>query len=158
VRRIPFFLAVAGVLCAPTAVSAQTRIITGTVTAAATSQPLPEAVVSLVGGTIEVRTSANGQYRLAAPAGPVTVVARAIGYKRATKALGANANSADFVLEKDLLMLESVVVTGQATTVDRRSATTAVAHVSGEELNRVAAPTIENDLVGKISGVNLQSN
>jgi TonB-linked SusC/RagA family outer membrane protein len=115
-------------------------------------------VVSLVGGTIEVRTSANGQYRLAAPAGPVTVVARAIGYKRATKALGANANSADFVLEKDLLMLESVVVTGQATTVDRRSATTAVAHVSGEELNRVAAPTIENALVGKISGVNLQSN
>jgi TonB-linked SusC/RagA family outer membrane protein len=51
-----------------------------------------------------------------------------------------------------------VVVTGQATTVDRRSATTAVAHVSGEELNRVASPTIENALVGKISGVNLQSN
>ena len=157
-RRITSFLAVAAALFAPAAASAQSRIITGTVTISATGQPLPDAVVSLIGGTSETRTTANGQFRLAAPAGPVTVVARSIGYKRLTKALGADATRVDFALEKDLLMLESVVVTGQATTVERRSATTAVAHVSGEELNRVASPTIENALVGKVSGVNLQSN
>jgi len=158
VRRISSLLAVAGALFAPVAASAQTRIITGTVTATATAQPLADAVVSLLGSATETRTSANGQFRLVAPAGPVAVVARAIGYKRVTKPLGADATRVDFALEKDLLMLENVVVTGQATTVDRRSATTAVAHVSGEELNRVASPTIENALVGKVSGVNLQSN
>lgn len=157
-RRITSFLAVAAALFAPAAASAQSRIITGTVTIAATGQPLGDAIVSLLGGTPATRTSENGEFRLSAPAGPVSVVARAIGYKRITKPLAANASRVDFALEKDLLMLESVVVTGQATTVDRRSATTAVAHVSGDELNRVASPTIENALVGKVSGVNLQSN
>lgn len=157
-RRTPSFLAVAIALLLPLAASAQSRIITGTVTIAATGQPLPDAMISLVGGTVETRTGTDGQFRIAAPAGPVTVLARAIGYKRLAKPLAAGVNRVDFALEKDLLLLENVVVTGQATTVEQRSATTAVAHVSGDELSRVAAPTIENALVGKVSGVNLQSN
>ncbi|HEY0997888.1 MAG TPA: SusC/RagA family TonB-linked outer membrane protein [Gemmatimonadaceae bacterium] len=142
----------------PVTATAQTRVITGTVTQSGTSQPLPDATVSVVGSATTVRTGPNGQYRLAVPPGNVTLLVRAIGYKRATRAVPAGESSVNFTLEKDALLLESVVVTGQATTVDRRSATTAVAHVSGEELSKVASPTIENALVGKISGVNLQSN
>jgi TonB-linked SusC/RagA family outer membrane protein len=141
-----------------TAARAQTRVITGTVTIAGTSEPLPGATVSIVGTAATSRAGADGRYRLVGPEGDVTLLARSIGYKRATRPLAAGQSSADFALDKDPLLLESVVVTGQATTVDTRSATTAVARVSGEELTQVAAPTIENALVGKISGVNLQSN
>ena len=154
-------LAVAGAVLfvlLPTAVRAQTRIITGTVTIAGTSEPLPGATVSVPGTAATARAGANGQYRLAAPNGNITLLARALGFKRTSRPIDASQNTADFALEKDPLLLESVVVTGQATTVDVRSATTAVARVSGEELTQVAAPTIENALVGKISGVNLQSN
>jgi TonB-linked SusC/RagA family outer membrane protein len=70
----------------------------------------------------------------------------------------ASATTVEFTLDRDILELESVVVTGQATTVARRSATTASAYVGGEELNRVAAPTFEDALNGKVSGVNIQSN
>ena len=111
-RRIPSFLAVAMAVLLPAAASAQSRIITGTVTISATGQPLPGAVVSVIGGTTESRTSANGQFRLAAPSGAVTVLARAIGYKRVTKPVAAGETRVDFALEKDLLLLENVVVTG----------------------------------------------
>lgn len=142
----------------PVAAHAQERVITGTVTVAGTGQPISDAMVSIVGGAAITRTAADGQYRLTAPSGNVTVLARAIGYKRQTKAIAAGVNTADFSMENDALQLESVVVTGQATTVDRRSAATAVAVVSGDELTNVPAPTIDNALVGKVSGVNLQSN
>ena len=160
-RRPLSRLAVTGavlVVLLPTASRAQSRIITGTVTIAGTSEPLPGATVSVSGTAAATRAGANGQFRVSAPAGSVTLLARAIGYKRATRSLAADQNTADFALERDPLLLESVVVTGQATTVESRSATTAVARVSGEELTKVPTPTIEDALVGKISGVNLQSN
>ncbi|HEX3159645.1 MAG TPA: TonB-dependent receptor plug domain-containing protein, partial [Gemmatimonadaceae bacterium] len=136
----------------------QTREITGTVTVSGTTVPLADATVSVVGTTVVARTNPQGQFRLQAPTGEVTVAARAIGYRRETATLAAGQNTASFALQRDVLQLEGVVVTGQATTVERRSATTAVANVSGEEISRIASPTIENALVGKISGVNLQSN
>jgi TonB-linked SusC/RagA family outer membrane protein len=158
VRRILSTLAIAGAFLLPATGHAQTRVITGTVTLAATSQPLPDVSVSAVGVVAATRTAANGTFRLSAPEGVVTVVVRAIGYKRQSKVLQAGQSTADFALEKDVLELESVVITGQATTVDRRSATTAVAYVSGDELTNAPVATIENALVGKVSGVNLQSN
>jgi TonB-linked SusC/RagA family outer membrane protein len=158
VRSILSTLVVAGALALPVAAQAQDRVITGTVTITGTGQPMPDATISIVGGTSITRSGANGQFRLNAPAGPVSVLARAIGYKRQTKPVPAGQSTVDFALEADALQLESVVVTGQATTVDRRSATTAVAVVTGDELTNVPAPTIDNALVGKVSGVNLQSN
>jgi TonB-linked SusC/RagA family outer membrane protein len=151
--------ALALLLAVPVSARAQqTRVITGTVTIAGSSQPLADASVSVLGTAAVTRAGTDGRYRLTAPEGDVTLLVRAIGYKRATRLVAAGQSTADFALDKDPLLLESVVVTGQATTVDTRSATTAVARVSGEELTDVAAPTIENALVGKITGVNLQSN
>lgn len=157
-RRLVSILAAIGVLSAPVAAQGPTRAVTGTVTIAGTAQPLADAMVSVVAGTVVARTDAGGQFRINVPQGDVTLVVRAIGYKRTTVPVPAGQSTVQIALEKDVLQLESVVVTGQATTVERRSATTAVAHVSGEELARVATPTIENALTGKISGVNLQSN
>ena len=137
---------------------AQTRQITGTVTVAGSPVPLYGAIVSVEGSTQAAHTGPEGAFRLTAPAGQVTVTARYIGYKRSARTVGAGQDTVNFALERDVLRLESVVVTGQATTVERRSATTAVAHVSGEALNTVAAPTMENGLIGRVSGVNLQSN
>lgn len=157
-RRIVSTLAVSGMLMLPAAAHAQMRVITGTVKLGVTQQPVSDVSVSAVGVATGVRTAADGSFRLTVPQMDVTLVVRAIGYKRQSKVVAVAQSTADFQLEKDVLELESVVVTGQATTVDRRSATTAVAVVSGDELTNAPTPTIENALVGKISGVNLQSN
>ena len=157
-RRSPSVFAFAVLLMLPQVALSQTREISGAVTVAGSSVPLIGATVSVEGTTLATLTGPEGRFRLTVPSGQVVVTARFIGYKRSTRTLPPDQNTVDFGLEKDVLQLEGVVVTGQATTVERRSATTAVAHVSGDALNIVAAPTIENALVGKITGVNLQSN
>lgn len=134
-----------------------TREITGKVTQTG-GTPLADASITLLGQPIGSRSNESGEYRLRVPQGEVTLLVRAIGYKRVTVKVGANATTQDFALEKDVLQLEGVTVTGQATTIDRRNATTAVAAVNTEELNRVPARSLDNQLSGKILGARVFEN
>ena len=136
---------------------AQTREVTGRVTGA-TGLPLQDAVVSLAGQSGGVRTNERGEFRLSVPAGDVTVVARAIGYKRAAQQVAAGSSRAEFSLEKDVLELEGVIVTGAATSVERKNAATAVAVVNSEVLQRVPAPSLESALQGKVIGASINMN
>ena len=134
-----------------------TREITGKVTQVGGS-PLADASVTVLGQPIGARTNAGGEYRLRVSQGEVTLLVRAISYKRVSVKVGASASTQDFSLEKDVLQLEGVTVTGAATTIDRRNATTAVAAVNTDELNRVPARSIENQLSGKILGARVFEN
>jgi TonB-linked SusC/RagA family outer membrane protein len=128
------------------------------VTDAANSQPLHGATITVEGRPGGTLTNEEGTFRILVPEGEVSITARFIGYTRSTQVVPANQNTVNFALNRDVLELESVVVTGQATTTSRRSATTASAYVGGEEINKVATPTFEDALNGKVSGVNIQSN
>jgi TonB-dependent starch-binding outer membrane protein SusC len=158
-KRSLLFSVLMAALALPQTGSAQaTRLITGRVTDVAGARPLQGATITVEGSTQGTLTNEEGTFRLLVPARDVVVTARYIGYTRQTKTVAAGQSTVDFALQRDVLELESVLVTGQATTVERRSATTASAYVGGEELNRVAAPTFEDALNGKVSGVNIQSN
>jgi TonB-linked SusC/RagA family outer membrane protein len=138
--------------------AAQTREITGKVTQSASSAPITEATVGLLGSPIGVRTNERGEYRLKVPTGGATVLVRAIGFKRATAQVGASQTTADFALDKDVLQLEGVTVTGQATTVDRRNASTAIASVTADELMTAPAKSVEGNLAGKVVGATIFEN
>ncbi len=142
----------------PALLAAQTREITGRVTAAGSGQAITEATVGLLGAQIGVRTNERGEYRLKVPTGGTTLLVRAIGFKRASVAVSATQATADFALDKDVLQLEGVTVTGQATTVDRRNASTAIASVSAEELMQAPAKSIEGNLAGKVVGATVFEN
>lgn len=150
--------AMALVAIVPLRADAQSRDVTGKVTMAGTGQPLADATVSVVGQQLGVRTNDRGEFRLRVPEGEVSVLARLLGYKRQTIRLSATENTANFVLDKDVLQLEGVTVTGQATTVDRRVAATAVATVGAAELNRVPARSLEGNLAGKVAGARISDN
>src|SRR5438105_10432841 len=154
------FLAVAAmfVVAAPASLAAQRREVTGKVTQAESGLPIAEASVSVLGAQIGVRTNERGEYRLTVPAGDVTILARAIGFQRGSAHLTATQATADFKLTKDVLQLEGITVTGQATTVDKRNASTAVATVSAEELVRVPAKSVEGQLAGKVVGASIFEN
>jgi TonB-linked SusC/RagA family outer membrane protein len=141
-----------------TSAFAQAREVTGRVTSTASGQPLPGAFVALAGQTFGVRTNEQGEFRLRVPSGDVTIVARAIGYKRATQRIPSGSTGADFALDKDVLELEGVIVTGAATSVERRNAATAVSVVSTEALSRVPAVSLENALQGKVIGASINMN
>ena len=144
-------------LC-PAIGAAQTREITGRITQTATSAPISEATVGVLGAQAGVRTNERGEYRLRIPEGGATILVRAIGFKRATRLVAAGQSTADFALEKDVLQLEGVTVTGQATTVDRRNASTAIASVTAEELLTAPAKSLEGNLAGKVVGATIFEN
>jgi TonB-linked SusC/RagA family outer membrane protein len=148
----------AAVAFLPLAAQAQSREVSGKVTMAGSGQPLPDVTVSIVGQQVGVRTNERGEYRFRVPSSEVVVLARQLGYKRQTIRLGPTENTANFVLEKDVLQLEGVTVTGQATTTDRKVAATAVATVAAAELNRVPARSIEGNLAGKVAGARMFEN
>ena len=157
-RLFTFLVAVAAATLAPSRADAQTRDVTGKVTMSGTGAPLADVTVGLVGQQVGVRTNERGEYRIRVPQGEVSLLARGLGYKRQTVRVAANAATADFSLEKDVLQLEGVTVTGAATTTDRRVAATAVATVNAAELNRVPARSLEGNLAGKVAGARISDN
>lgn len=140
-------------------VAAQTRTITGTVTDAATGQPLEDARVSVRGTSLSTTTGAGGRFTLGnVPEGNLTIAIRRIGHNFVDLPLPAGQNDLRAALTRDPLRLSDVVVTGQATAVDRRNLANAVATVSGEDVSRVSAQTVEQALQGKVVGASIQAN
>jgi TonB-dependent starch-binding outer membrane protein SusC len=140
------------------ALAAQAREITGKVTQAGVATPITEATIGILGAQLGVRTNERGEYRIRVPAGDVQLLVRAIGFKRQTILVRSSQATADFSLEKDVLQLEGVTVTGQATTVDKRNASTAIASVSAEELMTAPAKSLEGNLSGKVVGATIFEN
>lgn len=142
----------------PALLAAQTREITGKVTQSGVGTPITEATIGILGAQQGVRTNERGEYRLRVPSGDIQILVRAIGFKRQTKLVASGTSTADFELEKDVLQLEGVTVTGQATTVDKRNASTAIASVSADELVVAPAKSLEANLSGKVVGASIFEN
>ena len=134
------------------------RRVTGRVLESS-GQPVPNATVTVLGTTIGAISAEDGRYTLNnVPPGEQTLVARRIGYRRATQLLGTGVESVDIHLTQDLLQLETMVVTGQATAVSSQNAATAVTVVASGEVNRVPQPNVENALQGKVPGAVITQN
>ncbi|MFL5616423.1 MAG: SusC/RagA family TonB-linked outer membrane protein [Gemmatimonadaceae bacterium] len=138
--------------------AAAQRRVTGRVTES-NGQPVPNVTVSVLNTTIGGITGEDGRFALnSVPQGQQTLVARRIGYRRATQLLPTGSDNVDIHLDPDLLQLETVVVTGQATTVSSQNAANAVTVVGSGEVNRVPQPNVENALQGKVPGAVITQN
>lgn len=138
--------------------AAQQRQITGRVTAAPTGDPIAEVNVTVTGTALGAVTNADGRYAVPAPEGEATLVFRRIGYKRREILVPATQNTTDVTLEQDVFNLEAVVVTGQATGIERRNAAIATTNVSGQEIRRVPSPALDRALAGKVPGAIISQN
>ncbi len=145
-------------IAAPLSARAQTREVTGKVTASDGGRPIADAIVTQLGQPVGARTNQDGVYRLRIPSGDVTVLVRVIGFKRQSSLVSSGSSTHDFALDKDVLELEGVTVTGQATTVDKRNASTAIASVSAADIMSTPAKSVDAQLAGKVSGVSISEN
>jgi len=159
VRRFLSAVPLIATLMVPGIARAQaTREITGKVVQTGSNTPLADATVGVVGSPAGVRTNANGEYRIRVPQTDVTLLVRAIGFKRGGARVVATQATADFALEKDVLQLEGVTVTGTATTIEKKNAATSVSSVSAEDLTRAPATSIESAMQGKVVGASINMN
>jgi TonB-linked SusC/RagA family outer membrane protein len=137
--------------------AAQERLISGTVTSEG-GDPLPGARVAITGTNRGVNTGASGRYQLTAPAGDVRLTVSRLGYVTREVPVPAAQATMNVQLQTAAVSLEALVVTGQATTVARRNLANAVASVTGTELNRAPAQTVDQALSGKIPGAVISAN
>jgi len=137
---------------------AQTRRVTGRVTVEGSGEPLVAASVNVVGTALGTYTDDQGRFTLSVPEGSQTLRIRRIGYVQKTLTLPAGAAEFNVTLARDVLQLETQVITGTATTVSSANAANAVTVVSGERLNRVPAQTVDYALQGKVPGALITQN
>jgi TonB-linked SusC/RagA family outer membrane protein len=137
--------------------AAQQRTITGTVTGP-DQGPVAGAAVRITGSQRGVSTNADGRYSISVPAGDASLTYALLGYSSRVVTVPAGQSTMDVRLAQDVLNLEAVVVTGQATAVRRQNLANSVAVVSGDNLQGAPAQTIERALQGKIAGANISAN
>jgi len=155
----------AAALCAGGGVTAahaqQTGRVAGTVTDAATGQPLAGAQVSIAGTQIRAITNEQGSYALAnVPAGTVQVQATMIGYSMATGsgtvADGGTA-TVNLSLQTATLLLDQLVVTGTAGAARRREVGNSISQIEVSTASEPAAST-EQLIQGNAPGVTIMES
>jgi len=152
------FTLVSALLALTTASASAQRRLTGRVTAS-TGEAIVRASVTVQGTTLTTTTGDDGRFTLSGVTdGSKVLIVRHIGFKRATVTVPATQNDVEIKMEKDVLQLQEVVVTGVATSVSRENAAQAISTVSAEQLTPAPTPTIENALQGKIPGALITTN
>jgi TonB-linked SusC/RagA family outer membrane protein len=135
---------------------AQTGTISGVVVAEGSLRPLANAQIGVDGqagrGAV---TDAAGRFRLAGLTGStVTLTARLLGFRQATRTAQVGATDVRFVLSERAVDLDRVVVTGTAGGEQRRALGTSVAQVNAAEVtSKMAVSSVDALLNGRAAGV-----
>jgi TonB-linked SusC/RagA family outer membrane protein len=145
-------------LFATAGLDAQQRTITGRVVGD-TNQPLALVTVQVTGTSFQTQTNNDGRFSIGAPAGEVTLRFENLGFRSQTVTVTGQQSEVNVALLLDVLNIEGIVVTGQATTVSRRNLANAVASVSTDQIeNAPPAPSLETLMAGKIAGAYIEQN
>ncbi len=153
--RTRTLFALAAMLLSSSALAAQATI-SGRVTTGA--GPLENALVAIPDlPGVSSRTDAQGNYRLVANVADgesVTLLARAVGHKpsRLTITIANRQGTANFQLERDVLNLDQVVVTGTSDAISTRKTAFSVGVVDASQLKEVPSTSALGGLNGRVAG------
>lgn len=152
-------LFILALMLAPTALAGQGRVVRGIVVDSSSGAPITGANIAVRGTTIGAVTGADGRFTIAnVPAGDVPLVVRRIGYGARELVVRPDQTDLRVAMRSDPLQLDAVVVTGQATAIERRNLPNAIATVSAEEVARVSSQSVEHALQGKVPGAVITTN
>ncbi|WP_343669796.1 von Willebrand factor type A domain-containing protein [Chitinophaga sp.] len=113
------------------------RILTGIITDTETHQPLPSVSVRIKGTSQGTVTNAQGEYKLNAPKGNLTLVISYIGYVTKEVPVTDRQSNIPISLAPSKAQLDEIVVVGYGT-MSKRAMTGCVATISGETLEAYA--------------------
>jgi TonB-linked SusC/RagA family outer membrane protein len=152
-------LLIIALMLGPTALVAQGRVVRGVVVDSSSGAPITGANVVVRGTANGAVTGADGRFTIAnLPAGNVPLIIRRIGYGARELVVRPDQTDLRIAMRSDPLQLDAVVVTGQATAIERRNLPNAIATVSADEVARVSSQSVEHALQGKIPGAVIQTN
>lgn len=142
-------------LCLPIALYGQVSV-EGTVTEAETGRALPGVNVLEKGTSNGTSTDADGFYELEVSNSEATLLFTYIGFLPQEIVVG-DQRTINVSLEEDVQMLDDVVVVGYGQQ-DRKTLTSAVSSVSGEDIENVPVAGTDQLLQGRAPGVQVSAN
>lgn len=160
-RAVTFFALVALSVLETSSLLAQGAVIRGTVRSADRKDPIAGAEVIIAVLNVAVSTTDQGTFTISVPparmpSAPVTVMARAIGFKAVSRVMAIRPGeiTEDFVLATDINRLEELIVTGTLEAVEKAKVPFAVGRLTAEDLPVVGLDPLRS-LEGKIPGVRI---
>ncbi len=131
--------------------------VAGTVTDAATLQPLSGALVVIEGTNRSTLTDAQGRFNLtnidAQPGATVSVRVQLIGYATQTAQIPVGTTNANIALQPSAISLEGVVVSALGIEREARALGYSVATAPAQELTQNRTAHVMEALTGKVAGV-----
>jgi len=128
--------------------------ITGTVTSDDIG-PLPGATVVVIGTSTGTVTDVEGKFSLTVNSG-VTLSISFVGYETQEIQVTAARTTYDIMLSTDISQLSEIIVIGYGTQ-KKSHLTGAISKVENKDMEQIAVARIDEALVGKVSGVNIQA-
>jgi iron complex outermembrane receptor protein len=142
-------------LCVGTVHAQDRQEISGTVTSADDSAPLPGANVSVPGTTVGTATGAQGQYSLRVPTDADSLRFSFVGFRAQTVAI-AGRTTIDVALAPAAQQIDELVVIGYGEQQER-DVTGSISKVDEADFNQSSNVSPEQLISGKISGVQVSS-
>lgn len=141
----------------PSQIIAQTKTITGNITAA-NGTPLSGVTVLEKGTTNGTATNASGNFSITVAKPDATLTISYLGYQTQTLPLAGRSEISVTMQESAATQLEQVVVVVGYGTQRRRDLTGSIASVQGSELAKQPVVTPTQALQGKVAGVQIISS
>jgi TonB-linked SusC/RagA family outer membrane protein len=130
----------------------QTKTITGTITSAENSEPLPGVNVFIEGTSQGTVSDIDGQYVIEVPSTETTLAFSSVGYVQEEIAVG-NQTVINVEMMPDLKALEEIVVIGYGT-MELKQVTSSITSLSARDLPQgVGGSSVATALQGKIGGL-----
>lgn len=152
-RKIELFLSILlfmGTMFA----NAQTKALTGTVTAAEDGEPIPGVSVSVKGTTLGTITNIDGEFELTVPDDAEVLVFSFVGMKNYEVEIGTQTNF-NVSMETDVFGIDEVVVTALGIDRPKKALPYAAQDVDAEQLNITNDANIKSAIAGKVAGVQI---
>lgn len=138
------------------------QTIKGTVTDSRNGSPLSGATISIGGTNYATATNDQGKYIINASLrdGTYTITVTFTGYATVAKLLNLQRSEIEYnvALSQSAINLGEVVVTGTAGEVTRKQLGNAISTVSGSDLQKGLATSIDQALTGKVAGAEITQN
>jgi TonB-linked SusC/RagA family outer membrane protein len=144
-------------LITPTLLTAQTRVITGTVVGSDDNLPIVGCTVQVKGTITGTITDTNGKYSFTVPQNASTLLFSYVGMKSLEVEIGAR-GIIDVSLESELVGLSEVVVTALGIKRSEKSIGYSASTVTSNEINSAKAPSLITGLQGKVAGLSVSSS
>src|SRR5690349_16776277 len=131
----------------------QGREVTGKVTDS-TGAPIAHATVLVKGTNVGTQTADNGTFTINSPGGATTLSISSIGYEPQEVPIGNGTVSVTLQSTSTALANITIVSIGYGT-LDKKEVSSAITHLSADDLTKVASNSALMSIQGKVAGLSV---